>query len=114
MACTSKSIWRTNVGRVGNNEWLKFLNYIVGGYCMSGREEDTPRRSYDRSWQEIEDMLERAIAKRNQWKMWFEESKKNGDREGMKDAARNHKALDGVVKTLQWTLGQEGVEHPLD
>ena len=46
--------------------------------------------------------------------MLFEESKKNGDREGMKDAARNHKALDGVVKTLQWTLGEEGVEHPLD
>tara|TARA_B100000941_G_scaffold153690_1_gene108965 strand:- start:2640 stop:2885 length:246 start_codon:yes stop_codon:yes gene_type:complete len=81
---------------------------------MTSKSGATPNRSYDRSWQEIEDMLEQAIAKRKKWKMWFEESKKNGDREGMKDAARNHKALDGVVKTLQWTLGEEGVEHPLD
>ena len=29
-------------------------------------------------------------------------------------AARNHKALDGVIKTLRWTLGEEGVDHPLD
>jgi len=32
----------------------------------------------------------------------------------MKDAARNKKALDGVIKTLQWTLGYPGVVHPLD
>ena len=81
---------------------------------MTSQGGATPNRSYDRSWQEIEDMLEQAIAKRMKWKIWFEESKKNGDREGMKEAARNHKALDGVVKTLQWTLGEEGVEHPLD
>lgn len=31
----------------------------------------------------------------------------------MKEAARNHKALDGVVKTLRWVLGEEGVDHPL-
>ena len=33
---------------------------------------------------------------------------KDGDRDGMKEAARNHKALDGVIKTLRWTLGEEG------
>jgi hypothetical protein len=32
----------------------------------------------------------------------------------MKEAARNHKALDGVIKTFRWTLGEEGVDHPLD
>jgi len=32
----------------------------------------------------------------------------------MKEAARNHKALDGVIKTLKWTLGEEGVSDPLD
>ena len=33
---------------------------------------------------------------------------------GMKEAARNHKALEGVVKTLKWTLGEEGIDDPLD
>ena len=71
-------------------------------------------RSYDRTWEEIEDMLNKAIQKRNNWKKWFESCKKSGDREGMKEAARNHKALDGVIKTLRWTLGEEGIDSPLD
>ena len=71
-------------------------------------------RSYNRSWSEIEDMLELAISRKNQWKKWFEQCKKDEDRDGMKEAARNHKALDGVIKTLRSTLGEHGVEHPLD
>ncbi|MGB0264760.1 MAG: hypothetical protein ACPGAN_00610 [Candidatus Poseidoniaceae archaeon] len=71
-------------------------------------------RSYDRTWEEIEDMLNKAIQKRNNWKKWFESCKKTGDREGMKEAARNHKALDGVIKTLRWTLGEQGIDSPLD
>ena len=27
---------------------------------------------------------------------------------------RNYKALEGVVKTLKWTLGEKGIEHPLE
>ena len=74
----------------------------------------TPRRSYDRSWDEIEEMLNRAELKRKEWKSWFDECRKNEDRDGMKEAARNHKALDGVVKTLKWTLGEEGIGNPLE
>ena len=74
----------------------------------------TPYRSYERTWDEIEKMLERAEVKRKEWKDWFRECRKNGDREGMKEAARNHKALDGVIKTLKWTLGEEGISDPLD
>jgi len=81
-------------------------------YLMSA--DTTPNRSYDRSWEEIEEMLNRAEIKRKEWKAWFEECRKNEDRDGMKEAARNHKALDGVVKTLRWTLGEEGVPNPLD
>jgi hypothetical protein len=76
--------------------------------------DSTPNRSYDRSWEEIEEMLIRAEIKRKEWKAWFEECRRNEDRDGMKEAARNHKALDGVVKTLKWTLGEEGVSNPLD
>lgn len=71
-------------------------------------------RSYDRTWEEIEDMLNLANAKRSKWKKWFESCKDSGDREGMKEAARNHKALDGVIKTLRWTLGEEGIVSPLE
>ena len=81
---------------------------------MSNTGADAPVRSYDRSWGEIEEMLEKAIARRDQWKKWFEQCRIDGDRDGMKEAARNHKALDGVIKTLRWTLGEEGVDHPLD
>jgi len=76
--------------------------------------DGTPHRSYNRSWEEIEQMLSRAELKRKEWKTWFEDCRKNDDRDGMKEAARNHKALDGVVKTLKWTLVEEGANNPLD
>ena len=75
---------------------------------------DGPVRSYDRTWEEIEAMLSKATEKMNQWKEWYEMCKDESDKDGMKEAARNHKALQGVVKTLKWTLGEEGVDDPLD
>ena len=75
---------------------------------------DYAERSYDRSWDEIEDMLDLANERAIEWRAWFEECKNNGDRDGMKEAARNYKALEGVVKTLKWVLGEKGVSHPLD
>ena len=91
-----------------------FLYRWFCGVNMVGRIGKEPVRSYDRSWSEIEEMLDKAISRRDQWKKWFDQCSKDGDRDGMKEAARNHKALDGVIKTLRWTLGEEGVEHPLD
>ena len=91
-----------------------FLYRWFCGVNMPGRIGEEPVRSYDRSWSEIEEMLDKAISRRDQWKKWFDQCSKDGDRDGMKEAARNHKALDGVIKTLRWTLGEEGVEHPLD
>jgi hypothetical protein len=32
----------------------------------------------------------------------------------MKEAARNKKALEGVIKTLKWTLGEMGIDTPLE
>ena len=74
---------------------------------------ETPERSYERTWEEIELMLEKAVDRIVQWKEWFEQCQRDGDRDGMKEAARNYKALEGVVKTLKWTLGEKGVGHPL-
>ena len=73
-----------------------------------------PVRHYDRTWEEIEEMLELAIERKQKWKDWFEQCREDGERDGMMEAARNSKALDGVIKCLKWTLGEEGVVHPLD
>jgi hypothetical protein len=77
-------------------------------------DSNSPERTYDRSWDEIEDMLSLAEERAAEWRGWFQDCKENGDREGMKEAARNYKALEGVVKTLRWVLGEIGVDHPLD
>jgi len=74
----------------------------------------TPHRTYERTWEEIEDMLDKATEKMHQWKEWYEMCKSEKDKGGMKEAARNHKALEGVVKTLKWTLGEVGVDDPLN
>jgi hypothetical protein len=79
---------------------------------MSSADEG-PHRTYERTWADIETMLESAEAKQHEWKDWFERCREAGDRDGMKDAARNHKALEGVIKTLRWTLGEVGVSSPL-
>jgi len=69
--------------------------------------------SYERTWDEIEEMLNQAIHTRNTWIARFERAKQIQDRQVMKDAARNCKALEGVIKTLKWTIGTPGVGDPL-
>ena len=70
-------------------------------------------RAYNRTWDEMESMLESAEDKRREWQMLFERAKRIENRQAMKDAARNAKALEGVIKTLKWTLGEQGIESPL-
>ena len=48
---------------------------------MSGA--DGPDRTYDRSWEEIEEMLELAEERAAEWRAWFEECKNDGDRDGI-------------------------------
>jgi len=79
-----------------------------------GNMTTKPSRTYERTWAEIEDMLDQATEKMHQWKAWYDTCKEENDKPGMKEAARNHKALEGVVKTLKWTLGEEGISDPLD
>ena len=81
---------------------------------MMRQQTVEPSRSYDRTWEEIEGMLEDAVFKQRNWRKIYDRAQSEGDRRTMKDAARNHKALEGVIKTLRWTLGEEGVDHPLD
>jgi hypothetical protein len=74
----------------------------------------TRMRTYERTWGDIEEMLNEAVQTRREWEMHFERCRKRGHRQGQKTAVRNVKALEGVIKTLRWVLGEEGVEHPLE
>ena len=66
----------------------------------------------DRTWEEIETMLSSAEAAQH-CGLIPTLIQASPNVEGQKDAARNKKALEGVIKTLQWVLGEEGVESPL-
>jgi hypothetical protein len=66
--------------------------------------------TYDKSWEQIEDMLNRAIRKQN---MHLQMIQKTNGKERIKHM-RNYKALEGVVKSLKWVLGDTDIEHPLE
>ena len=74
--------------------------------------QDSEHFSYERSWSEIEDMLDQAERMRNHhWTMMQVHSHRKSKRIFH---MRNYKALEGVVKSLRWVLGDKDVEHPLE
>jgi len=75
--------------------------------------QDSEHFAYDREWTEIEQMLDAAERIQNKWISRFYIAKEDNDKETMREAARNKKALEGVVKTLRWCLGDKDIEHPL-
>ena len=68
--------------------------------------------TYERSWVEIETMLDRAERVQNQHATAI--ANKSSPKKKRMHHARNFKALEGVVKTLRWVLGDKDVEHPLE
>ena len=76
--------------------------------------QDSDHFSYNKSWEEIEVMLDKAERKMNNWISIYYEAQRRNDRRIMKDAARNKKALEGVVKTLRWVLGDKNIRDPLN
>ena len=68
--------------------------------------------TYARTWEDIEIMLDKAERKLN-----FHKSKMSQIKIKSKPwimHARNFKALEGVIKTLKWTLGDREIKHPLN
>ena len=57
--------------------------------------------SYERSWSEIEEMLDEAETEQNKHYMLMQKGKKKERVYHM----RNYKALQGVVTSLRWVLG---------
>ena len=73
--------------------------------------QDSDHFSYDRDWEEIEDMLDKAERVKNLHHTKFLQARTKKEK---LYHARNFKALEGVCKTLRWTLGDKDIEHPLD
>ena len=76
--------------------------------------QDSDHFAYNKSWEEIENMLDKAERRMNNWVNIFYEAQRRNDRRIMKDAAHNKKALEGVIKTLRWTLGDKNIRDPLN
>ena len=74
--------------------------------------QDSDVFSYERSWAEIEVMLDKAERKKNYHEIKLTMFKPKS-KEWM-EHARNFKALEGVVKTLRWALGDKNILHPLE
>ena len=68
--------------------------------------------TYARTWEDIEIMLDKAERKLN-----FHKSKMSQIKIKSKSwimHARNYKALEGVIKTLKWTLGDRNIQDQLN
>jgi len=68
--------------------------------------------TYERTWEEIYDMLDRAERKKNHHATQVA-NKKLPSKQRMHHA-RNYKALEGVCKTLRWCMGDKDVDTPLE
>lgn len=80
---------------------------------MSDHQE-SDHFSYDKEWDEIENMLDRSERKLNAWVSVYYEAQTRNNKKVMRDAARNKKALEGVIKGLRWVLGDKNVKDPLN
>lgn len=76
--------------------------------------QESEHFSYSRTWEEIEVMLQKAENLKNKHEVAFISCRDSGKKKRAIFHARNIKALEGVIKTLRWTLGDMNVEHPLN
>ena len=67
--------------------------------------------TYERTWGEIEEMLDKAERKQN-----FHSIKMSDDVSKKEKIfhMRQFKALEGVIKYLRWVLGDKDIQHPLE
>jgi 5'-3' exonuclease len=63
--------------------------------------------SYARSLLEIKEMLDRAKNRQQKWHEYYRSGKMSTKENA--EALRNYTALRGVIKTLEWVLGEEEI-----
>ena len=92
----------------------KDIYYDSAGVRIMGElsdHQDSDHFTYDRSWGEIEQMLDDAEKKRNHHETMAHSSiNKSTQIYHM----RNFKALEGVIKALRWVLGDIKIKDPLE
>lgn len=74
-------------------------------------DNDNRHFSYNRTWEQIENMLDKAERKQNQHYSKMQKTKNKKER---LYHMKNYKALEGAIKALRWTLGDKDIEHPLE
>jgi hypothetical protein len=58
-------------------------------------------------------MLLEAIETQGTWRYAYDQAKAAHNKRDALFAIRNHKALEGVIKTLRWVLNYPGIGSPL-
>ena len=81
---------------------------------MTGMSDhhDSEVFSYERTFEQMERMLDKAERKKNYHVLQMEVYPKKSTK--WIEHARNFKALEGVIKTLRWCLGDKNILHPLE
>ncbi len=74
----------------------------------------TEKPSYDRTWDEIEKVLETAIYEMNAQRAKYYYRQENGPREAKYRALMKYQRAKGIVDTLRWTIGIRGQQSPLE
>ena len=72
--------------------------------------QDSEHFTYERTWEEIHAMLDKAERLQNKHLTSMQTCVKSERVFYM----RNYKALEGVIKALRWTLGDMKIKHPLE
>ena len=72
---------------------------------------DSP--SYERTWDDIERLLEQALQEMEAQRAKFHLAKRNGAKESKYRALMKYQRAKGIVDTLRWTLGVRGQRSPL-
>tara|TARA_R110001592_G_scaffold143591_1_gene366454 strand:+ start:381 stop:629 length:249 start_codon:yes stop_codon:yes gene_type:complete len=69
--------------------------------------------TYERNWEQIENMLDKAERKQNLHSVQMSDERNLTKKQRIYHM-RQFKALEGVIKSLRWVLGDRDVEHPLE
>lgn len=62
---------------------------------------------------EIENMIQQVTQRMGEYKMLYEQGKRNRNRDAQIESLRNYKALEGVRQALRWVLMYPDVDQPL-
>ena len=81
---------------------------------MRSRQGRSQQPSYDRTWAEIDALLEEAVAEVKTQHAKYMLRKMTGPKEAKYRALMKFQRAKGIVDTLKWTVGVRGQSSPLE